>query len=34
MRHSPLNAALNCNRGRCVIKVDIYDVFIGESASG
>ncbi|EGQ7988792.1 PhzF family phenazine biosynthesis protein, partial [Vibrio vulnificus] len=34
MRHSPLNAALNCNRGRCVIKVDIYDVFIGESAFG
>ncbi len=33
-RCSPLNAALNCNRGRCVIKVDIYDVFIGESASG
>ncbi|HAS6345842.1 TPA: PhzF family phenazine biosynthesis protein [Vibrio vulnificus] len=31
---APLNAALNCNRGRCVIKVDIYDVFIGESASG
>ncbi|EJO9870423.1 PhzF family phenazine biosynthesis protein [Vibrio vulnificus] len=33
-RCSPLNAALNCNRGRCVIKVDIYDVFIGESAFG
>ncbi|HDY7768398.1 TPA: PhzF family phenazine biosynthesis protein, partial [Vibrio vulnificus] len=33
-RCSPLNWALNCNRGRCVIKVDIYDVFIGESASG
>ncbi|EKG2484386.1 PhzF family phenazine biosynthesis protein [Vibrio vulnificus] len=33
-RRSHLNAALNCNRGRWVIKVDIYDVFIGESAFG
>lgn len=34
VRCSPLNWALNCNRGWWVIKVDIYDVFIGESAFG
>ncbi|MBO2675965.1 PhzF family phenazine biosynthesis protein [Shewanella algae] len=30
----PLLLALNCNHGWWNIKVDIYDVFIGESASG
>nr|WP_176471488.1 PhzF family phenazine biosynthesis protein [Vibrio vulnificus] len=34
MRCSPLKRALNCNRGWWIIKLDIYDVFGGESASG
>lgn len=34
MRCLPLNAALNCSQGWWIIKIDIYDVFIGESAFG
>ncbi|EPF5123448.1 hypothetical protein ACSSUI_003428, partial [Vibrio cholerae] len=33
-RCSPLNWALNCSQGWWIIKIDIYDVFIGESALG
>ncbi|HGS4646236.1 TPA: hypothetical protein ACMDOM_003428, partial [Vibrio cholerae] len=33
-RWLPLNRALNCSQGWWIIKIDIYDVFIGESAFG
>ncbi|EGR2040961.1 PhzF family phenazine biosynthesis protein [Vibrio cholerae] len=34
MRCQPLRRALNCSQGWWIIKIDIYDVFIGESALG
>ncbi|MCD1238789.1 isomerase, partial [Vibrio cholerae] len=34
MRCQPLRRALNCSQGWWIIKIDIYDVFIGESAFG
>ncbi|EPO4668938.1 PhzF family phenazine biosynthesis protein, partial [Vibrio cholerae] len=34
MRCQPLRRALNCSQGWWIIKIDIYDVFIGKSAFG
>ncbi|MGU3163865.1 PhzF family phenazine biosynthesis protein, partial [Vibrio cholerae] len=34
MRCRPLRRALNCSQGWWIINIDIYDVFIGESAFG